>query len=51
MPVPALEKYKRGQTMQTIGELALGAGAVLTVLGLIRAGFTTVERKHEPTGD
>lgn len=48
MPVPALEKYKRGQTMQTIGELALGAGAVLTVLGLIRAGFTRIERKHEP---
>ena len=51
MPVPALEKYKRGQTMQTIGELALGAGAVLTVLGLIRAGFTRIERKHEPSSD
>jgi hypothetical protein len=44
MAVPAVENWHRAQATRTIGLLSLGCGAVLLVLGIVRMGFSVVER-------
>jgi hypothetical protein len=44
MAVPAVENWHRAQATRTVGLLSLGCGAVLLVLGIVRVGFSVVER-------
>lgn len=46
VPNPVLEQWHRGQAMQNVGLIAMGCGGVLTLLGIVRAGFARVEREY-----
>lgn len=45
-PNPALEEWHRLQSINTLGIMAVAAGVVLTLLGLVRVIFARTERRH-----
>lgn len=46
VPNPVLDRWHRAQAMQNVGLIAMGCGGVLTLLGIVRAGFARVEREY-----
>ena len=41
-----MERWHRIQTQRTIGLVAICAGSILTLLGLVRIAFARMERRY-----
>jgi hypothetical protein len=46
LPDPTLERWHRVQTQQLIGLLAMCAGGIVALLGVVRMSFARIERRY-----
>jgi hypothetical protein len=46
---PIIEKWQRAQMEQTLGQVAMGCGVILLLLGIARTGFARTERRYANT--
>jgi hypothetical protein len=47
-PNPALEQWHAAQRQQAAGQVAMGCGLILLLLGIVRVSFSRTERRHTP---
>lgn len=45
-PSPAMEAWHRAQEREAVGQACVGAGVILSLLGMARAAFAAVERRY-----
>ncbi len=45
-PSPQIEAWHSAQERLAIGQTAVGCGVILTILGLVRLGYTGAEKRH-----
>jgi hypothetical protein len=48
---PARERWHRAEAQQTIGQVTVGAGLVLVLLGIVRIAFAKLERRFASESD
>jgi hypothetical protein len=46
---PIIERYQRAQMEETLGQIAVGCGIILLLLGIARTAFARTERRYADT--
>ena len=46
---PLIERWQRAQMEITLGQISVGCGVILLLLGLARTGFARTERRYATT--
>jgi hypothetical protein len=45
-PDPVLDQWYRAQAQRAVGQIAMGCGFILVLLGVVRAGLATTEKRY-----